>query len=153
MRRRFMRAILVFAVLLAAAQLVRPERSNPPIDARRTIQAHSGTASGLGAILERSCNECHSDATVWPWYSKVAPLSWLMARAVAEGRATVNFSEWADYSPTQLASSCEAVSKGRMPGAWTLVRPDARLSVQDVETICAAARQAEARAADVGSQP
>jgi hypothetical protein len=60
-------------------------------------------------------------------------------------------------SPTEqrtlLASSCQAVTKGKMPGVWTLVRPDARLSNQDVETICAAARQVRAIAADVVRQP
>lgn len=154
--RRFKRAAVVCVVLLAAVQLVRPARSNPPIDPTRTIQAHAATASGLGAILERSCNECHSNATVWPWYSKVAPLSWLMSRAVAEGRAAVNFSDWGGYSLTEqrtlLASSCQAASKGKMPGAWTLVHPDARLSSHDIETICAAARQADARAGDIARQ-
>jgi hypothetical protein len=76
-----------------------------------------------------------------------------MARGVAEGRKAVNFSEWGAYSPNQqrtlLAASCDDVSTGRMPGPWTLLHPEARLSPQDIETICAAARQADTRAAGV----
>jgi Haem-binding domain len=152
MRRRLKQAAVVFVVVFAAAQLVRPERRNPPTDASRTIQAHLGTASGLAAVLDRACSDCHSNNTVWPWYAHIAPLSWLMARAVAEGRNAVNFSEWAGYPPeaqrTLLSASCQDVSSGKMPGPYTLLHPEMRLSAQDIETICAASRQAEANAAD-----
>ncbi len=104
-----------------------------------------GTASGLVPILDRACRDCHSNGTVWPWYTQVAPLSWLMARGIAEGRKAVNFSEWGSYSSnrqrTLLAESCSDVSAGKMPGLWTLLQPEARLSPRDIETICAAARQ------------
>ncbi len=146
MTRRLIQVAVVFLVVLAAAQLVRPDRANPPIDPTRTIQAHIGTASGLAGIVDRSCRDCHSNATVWPWYTQVAPLSWLMARGVDEGRKAVNFSEWGSYSPSQqrtlLSASCDDVSAGRMPGPWTLLHPEAKLSARDVEAFCAAARSA-----------
>ena len=153
MNRRLKQAAVVFVVVFASAQLVRPDRANPPTDVSRTIQAHVGTTNGLVAILDRACSDCHSNATVWPWYTHVAPLSWLMASAVAEGRDAVNFSEWGTYSPDQqrtlLAASCDDASTGRMPGPWTLLHREARLSPQDVETICTASRQADARGAGV----
>ena len=151
MSRRLKQAAIVIVALFAAAQLVRPERTNPTTDVSRTIQAHMPTGSGLVAVLARSCRDCHSNGTVWPWYTQVAPLSWLMAQAVREGRNAVNFSEWARYQPAQqrllLALSCEDATNGKMPGAYTLLRPETRLSPRDVETICAAARQADTRAA------
>jgi hypothetical protein len=157
MSRRLKQAAVVLVVVFAVAQLIRPDRTNPPTDVSRTIQAHVGTASGLAAVLDRSCRDCHSNNTVWPSYAQVAPLSWLMARGVAEGRKAVNFSEWGGYSPvaqrTLLSASCEDVSSGRMPGPYTLVRPETTLSPQDVETICTAARQAEANAADGRRRP
>ena len=104
MSRRLKQAAVVFVVVFAAAQLVRPERTNPPTDVNRTIQAHVGTASGLAAVLDRACRDCHTNATVWPGYTQVAPLSWLMAYGVTEGRKTVNFSEWAAYTPEQQRS-------------------------------------------------
>ena len=152
MRGRLKQAAVVFIIVFAAAQLVRPERANPPTDARRTIQAHVGAANGVVAVLDRACGDCHSNATVWPWYTQVAPVSWLMAQAVTEGRKAVNFSEWAAYSPdeqrTLLAASCGDATSGKMPGPYTLVRPETRLSAQDVETICEEARQAASNTAD-----
>lgn len=150
MSRRLKQAALVFVVVLAASQLVRPDQTNPPTDPGRTIHAQVGTASGLTAVLDRSCGDCHSNNTVWPSYAQVAPLSWLMARGVTEGRKAVNFSEWSGYSPaaqrTLLSASCDDASSGKMPGAYTLVRPETKLSARDVETICAAARQVETHA-------
>ena len=99
MNRRLKHAAIIFIVVLAAAQLVRPERANPATDASHTIQAEAGTASGLVAVLDRSCRDCHSNGTVWPWYTQIAPVSWLMAYGVTAGRKAVNFSEWTSYRP------------------------------------------------------
>ena len=157
MGRRLMQAAVVFAVLFAAAQFVRPERTNPPTDPGRTIRADA-IASGLVAVLDRACSDCHSNETVWARYTQIAPVSWLVASGVTQGRKAVNFSEWSGYSPQQqrdlLAASCQDAAAGRMPGRpYTLLRPEARLSVADVETICAAARRTEANAAtETGSQ-
>jgi hypothetical protein len=146
--KRLTKAAIVFIVVFAVAQLVRPERTNPPIDPSRTIQAYLENAE-LVAVLDRSCGDCHSNATEWRWYTHIAPVSWLMARGVAEGRAAVNFSEWGTYLTDQqralLALSCQDAQEGRMPGPYTLLRPETRLSVQDIETICAAALRAGAR--------
>ena len=152
MTRRLTQAAVVFIVLFAAAQLVRPDRTNPPTDPGRTIRAHVAETSQLPAVLDRACGECHSNNTAWPSYAQIAPLSWVLARAVAEGRNAVNYSEWGAYSPAQqralLAASCDDARSGKMPGgAWTLLHPEARLSNQDVETICAAARQVQTNTA------
>jgi hypothetical protein len=153
MSKRLKQAALVFVVVLAAAQLVRPGRANPPTDPSRTIQAQVGTASGLATVLDRSCGDCHSSATAWSsWYTQVAPLSWLMAHEVAAGREAVNFSDWAAYSPAQqqklLALSCDDAKNDKMPGPYTFFKPEARLSPEDVETICRTSRQTEAKATE-----
>ena len=140
---RLKKAAVVAVVVVALAQLVHPDYSNPPTDASRTIQAHLGTASGVGAILDRACGQCHSNATTWPWYTHIAPLSWLMASGVKAGRKAVNFSEWAGYPPQRqrelLVAACQDATSGKMPGsAYTLLYPETRLSQHDVETICAA---------------
>ena len=152
--RRLKQGAVVLVIVFAAAQLVRPERTNPPTDVSRTIQAHAGTTRELAGVLDRSCRDCHSNDTVWPWYTQIAPLSWLMARGVAEGRKAVNFSEWSTYPPdvqrTLLSVSCQDATSGKMPGPYTLVRPETKLSPRDIGTICEAARQAEANPADGG---
>ena len=140
MSRRLKLAFLALVAVFAAAQLIRPSRINPPIDASRTIQAVLGPGSGVAAVVDRSCRDCHSNGTEWRWYTQVAPLSWLMARSVAEGRQVVNFSEWASYPPDRqralLAASCQAASDGKMPGFYAAVRPETKLSAQDIKTIC-----------------
>ena len=150
MIRRLKQAAIVIVIAFAAAQLVRPERANPTTDVSRTIQTHMPARSALVAVLDRSCRDCHSNQTVWPGYTQVAPLSWLIAQAVKEGRNALNFSEWAGYQPAQqrllLALSCDDATSGKMPGPYTLLRPETRLSVRDIETICAATRHAEAKA-------
>jgi len=143
MNRRLKQVVVALVVLFAGAQFVRPERSSPPTDASRTIQAHAGM-SEVAAVLDRSCGDCHSNASVSSWYAEVAPLSWLMARSVTDGRKAVNFSEWegypADVQHALLSASCDDATTGKMPGPYTWFRPTTRLSPRDIETICAAAR-------------
>lgn len=146
MRRRLKQTAVAVLVVFAAAQFIRPDRANPPTDSSRTIQAQVGTANAMVVVLDRACGDCHSNRTVWPWYTEVAPVSWLMAYGVTEGRKAVNFSEWAAYPAEQqrqlLVASCQDASGGKMPGsAWTWLHPEARLTAQDIETICVAARQ------------
>ena len=145
-------AIIVgaFIVALAAAQLIRPDQTNPSTDPTRTIRAHMGNASPVVAVVDRACRDCHSNETRWPSYARVAPLSWLMAYGVKKGRSVVNFSEWGAYAPEQrqalLLASCEDTSNGKMPGSlYTFLNREARLSSQDIEEICAAARQTPLR--------
>ncbi len=144
MSNRLKLAFLALVAVFAAAQLIRPGRTNPGVEASHTIQAVLGPRSGVGAVVERSCRDCHSNATEWRWYTQIAPVSWLMARGVAEGRRVVNFSEWASYPPDRqralLAASCQAVSDGKMPGFYAAVRPETKLSAADIKTICDAAQ-------------
>jgi hypothetical protein len=144
--------VVVLIVVLAAAQLVRPDRTNPKIDFANTLQGHTATSNGLVAVVDRSCGDCHSNATVWARYTNVAPLSWLITLGVTEGRKALNFSEWAAYSPEKrqelLKASCRDAEKGTMPmNIYLKVRPEARLSAQDIETICAASRSGQRSAA------
>lgn len=142
MIRRLIRVVVVLVAVFAAAQLVRPERANPTTEPSRTIAAHPGTPGELVAVLDRACNDCHSNNTIWPWYTEIAPASWLMAYTVAEGRKAVNFSDWAAYEPTRqhtlLVESCQDASTGKMPGPYTVLHPEMRLSAGDIATICAA---------------
>jgi Haem-binding domain len=72
----------------------------PPEDAARMIYARELTPVNVQSTLNRPCNDCHSSRTVWPWYSHIAPVSWMLASHVNEGRADLNFSEWAAYVRT-----------------------------------------------------
>jgi hypothetical protein len=93
----------------------------------------------VGRILDRSCQDCHSSHTTWPWYSHVAPVSWIVAKHVSEGREMLNFSAWADkpHSADERMVICDAVSDHRMPlPSYTLIHRNAKLSKRDVKLIC-----------------
>ena len=148
MVRWFKYLLLVGVVLLAAAQLVRPARTNPPIDSTQTLQAHTPEGGSTVSVINRACRDCHSNETSWPWYSNVAPVSWLIVHDVEEGRRAVNFSAWGAYPPDHrsklLKDACKEVSEGEMPmSAYTFLHPEARLSAADVRAICGPAHVAK----------
>jgi hypothetical protein len=146
----------VVVVFLAAGQLVRPARTNPPTDPNRTLQAHPGVPGELISVMNRSCGDCHSNTTEWSRYSNVAPMSWIAVYAVNSGRKVMNMSDWASYSADDqrelLFQSCKAATEVKMPGGiYTRIRPEATLSQQDINTICAASRAADASASKTAS--
>lgn len=87
------------------------------------------------ALAVRACYDCHSNATAWPWYTNVAPLSWLAQRDVDEGRATLNFSDMS-ATPRGARESGEQVQEGEMPPLqYVLLHPSARLSRGDQQAL------------------
>ncbi|MCC7007287.1 MAG: heme-binding domain-containing protein [Acidobacteria bacterium] len=141
--------VLVIAVLLVAAQAIRPARTNPPTDPSRTLAAVAQVPPDVKAILDRSCRDCHSHDTVWPWYSQVAPFSWVLVSHVNEGREHLALSDWAAYdrprATKKLQEMCEQVRAGDMPmSSYVLLHRDAALSDADVQALCAWTEQARA---------
>lgn len=135
------RSFLALIIFLAASQLVQLNRTNPPIDPKREINASLAVDPAVAGMLDRACDDCHSNRTAWPWYSKVAPASWLVVYDVNKGRRKLNFSEWATYSPQEnqkhLENICKQVSSGDMPEFQYLpFHPRARLTEKDVQAIC-----------------
>jgi hypothetical protein len=126
----------VLVGLLVAAQLVPIRHDNPPAGAGPAMPAP------VAAIIKRSCSDCHTNETIWPWYSHVAPVSWLVARDTTQGRRHLNFSEWSSYRPDQqrklMKDIVEQVQGGDMP-LWFYVplHRAARLSPDDVKTLTA----------------
>lgn len=132
---------LVVLGVFALIQLFRPSTSNPPVYPNQEITAHLAMDPGTRSILDRSCYDCHSNQTVWPWYSYVAPVSWLVVSDVNDGRRRMNFSQWGAYPrPTTaklLDEICRKVQNGGMPPLQYLpMHLHARLSRQDRQQIC-----------------
>ena len=126
--------LLVLTLVLFGIQLVPVPRENPPVTAE--IQAPDQVRSRL----ESSCYDCHSNQTVWPWYSHVAPVSWLVYRDVRKARDELNFSLWDEYTDRRrdhkLEEIEEKVSEGEMPlKIYLPLHPDARLSDADRQTL------------------
>jgi Haem-binding domain len=112
-------------------------------------------AAHVSGILTRACQDCHSNQTVWPWYSQIAPVSWLIVHDVNEGRGELNFSEWGRYTARRqdrkLKEICEQVERGKMPmPIYTFMHPQTKLTASDRKATCewtAAARKNLAAAA------
>jgi len=104
---------ILFVVLAVAAvgiQFARPDRTSPPVDPTRTIEAAMAIPADVKPILVRSCYDCHSHQTRWPWYSRVAPVSWLIANDVTEGREALNFSTWRGYPPDRASRKLDEIA-------------------------------------------
>jgi hypothetical protein len=134
------RLILVLVGVLVVIQVVVPARTNPPTDPAMTLAAARPDSAAAVAVMNRSCHDCHSNDTTWPWYSRVAPVSWLVAHDVNEGRGELNLSEFGTYPPKKQQhklEACQQVRDGEMPMAsYVLIHPDAKLRAGDVELIC-----------------
>lgn len=141
MKKWVWRSLLFLIVLAGLIQFARPERTNPSSDPAQHIKAVMPVHPEVAAALNRSCNDCHSNNTVWPWYSNVAPVSWLVANDVNEGREELNFSSWAAYDGGKqqklLGEICKEVRSGEMPNAqYLLIHPKARLTASEQTAIC-----------------
>ena len=123
--------ILFVLLLLAfvAIQFVPVVRSNPP------VEDDIRTPKEVDAILRRSCYDCHSNETRWPWYSYVAPVSWLVAKDVEEGREDLNFSRWSQ-GEQEVDEILEEVQKGKMPmKIYLTTHPGAKMGAEDVAVL------------------
>jgi len=141
MTKKFVWLAAIALLVTTAIGLTSAETADANAPRPDGIPAHRSMPADVRAVLQRSCADCHSNATRWPWYSKLPPASWLMARHVAAGREKLNFSEWSDggtLSPNQVQEICDAVEGGEMPPAsYTLVHWSAALSTDDKRALCA----------------
>ena len=148
-RRWWQRTLLINAgiVLLVAAaiQLFPALPDNPPV-----VREPVWDSPKTRALTVQACYDCHSNETQWPWYSRIAPVSWLLAYDVVEGREDLNFSEWdrhavsdidpdEPFAPKTLVERIEdEIRSGRMPpDLYQLNHPAARLSDAEREALIA----------------
>ena len=133
--------VIGLLVIFLGMQLYRPARTNPAIDQSQTIEAHTQMTPEVAAVIDRSCRDCHSNKTDWPWYSNVMPVSWWLTDHVNHGRNDLNMSEWGrlprDRQERKLRQMCDEVTDGMMPiPSYLPMHPSARLSDQDKKTLC-----------------
>jgi hypothetical protein len=140
--KRVLRYVLIaLGVVFVAIQFVPVKRSNPPVtglvDAPEEVMT----------TLRRSCWDCHSNETDWPWYAYVAPMSLRVTQHVGMGREHVNFTEWDSYDAEELDDAYEEIAKeiekGGMPlSDYLLVHRDAKLTKSDRERLVSWAESA-----------
>lgn len=130
--RRLKKVLVIAAVALVAAfaviQLVPYGRAH---DNPRVVAEPAWDQQATRALAVRACFDCHSNETRWPWYSDVAPMSWLVQNHVDEGRRELNFSEW-NRAQEEADEAADVVREGEMPPrSYTLLHPEARLTVAE----------------------
>lgn len=139
----FPKVMMGLGAVVVLAQLARPSMENPPVtgDIQAPAEVHG--------VLKRSCYDCHSNATKWPWYAQVVPVSWVVAHDVNDGRKHLNFSEWENYEPgrklKKLKEIAEEVEEGEMPmEIYVSLHGDAKLSEAEKKSIVEWAERAGA---------
>jgi hypothetical protein len=133
--------VIVGACCFVALQFFGSAKTNPSTDVSQSVEVRLQVTPQVSAILDRSCSDCHSNKTRWPWYSNVAPVSWLVIDDVDEGRRNLNFSDWGRMNRREeegkLKQICEEVKAGAMPlSSYTPMHPGSKLSQQDVQILC-----------------
>jgi len=147
MRSTWIKALAIAAGAFLCMQLIPVGRSNPP------VTGEIDAPEEVMAILERSCYDCHSNETEWPWYSRVAPVSWMVSSDVSLGRKMLNFSEW-DSTPVLIKEAlitgiADEVEKGDMPRPMYLwLHPDAALTEEQIRILTDWAETMEKRHED-----
>lgn len=132
MKNRAMKGLAGLAVLFVAIQIIPYGRnhSNP-----RIRQEPKWDRLETRLMARHACMDCHSNQTLWPWYSSIAPISWLIQRDVDEGRRELNFSEW-DRPQKEAAGAARLIRSGEMPPrSYLLAHPEARLQPADTEAL------------------
>ncbi|MGH9494157.1 MAG: heme-binding domain-containing protein [Candidatus Sulfotelmatobacter sp.] len=133
--------LIATAIVLIAIQFFPVDRTNPPVDPAKSFYATENVPQKLQNVFRRSCSDCHSNQTNWPWYTHVAPVSWLVAHDVHEGRRKLNFSQWGDYPAKKrdhkTEEICNNILDSEMPDSkYTLIHRNARLTEDEREAIC-----------------
>lgn len=141
---------IVLAVGFIVIQFIRPDFTNPPIVEAETLEAATQIPENVQSILNRSCKDCHSNKTVYPWYSKIQPSAWFLAGHIEQGREELNFSVWNTYKASRkekkLEDICEEVKAKAMPlPSYLWIHWDAKLSDEDIKTLCDWTEQEKAK--------
>ena len=126
--RRFLFGAALCAALFLAIQFVPVDRENPPVEADVMASAQ------VKVILRRSCYDCHSNETRWPWYSRIAPVSWWVVKHVEKGRADLNFSHWPLFDTEAKGHFMRDIEKQLVDGTMPLasyVRGHAEAGLSD----------------------
>ncbi len=130
MKRKIALFLAASIAALGLLQFTNPVRTNPP--AARDLLTVAPLSPAIAAVLRAACYDCHSHETQWPWYSRVAPSSWLVVADVREGREHLNFSDWPS-APERAAKKFDRISevldyREMPPKKYTLLHPEAQIS-------------------------
>lgn len=134
-------ALLLFVAALVVIQFFRIDKTNPQVDEANRLEAALAVPADVSMILSRSCADCHSNNTSYPWYSNIQPAAWFLKDHIDHGRRELNVSEFNTYSPKKkkhkLEEICKYVRSGEMPlPSYLWIHRDAALSDSERNALC-----------------
>ncbi len=133
MKQFFKRFFLLLLAAFIIIQFFRPAKNVSAALSVNDITTKYTVPQNVQAILKTSCYDCHSNNTVYPWYSNIQPVAWWLADHIKEGKKELNFSEFASYRISRqyrkLEEINEEVKDNKMPlESYTLIHGDAKLN-------------------------
>lgn len=142
--------VLLIVAAMIVLQFFRIDKVNPPVVKAETLEASVAIPPEISLIIGRSCNDCHSNQTIYPWYSNVQPISWLLKNDIDDGRQKLNFSVWNTYTQQRrskkLEQMCELLESKEMPlPSYLWIHRDSILSENDSKALCDWAKQEKGR--------
>lgn len=151
-------SVLVIVLAFVLAQFIRPDFSNPPVVQSETLAASTEVPADVQQVLSRSCSDCHSNETRYPWYSKVSPFNWFLADHIKDARREMNFSVWNTYAPKKkvkkLEELCEQVEQAEMPlPSYLWIHREAVLAEGDAALLCNWSKLESARVKSAAGLP
>ncbi|NOR86239.1 MAG: cytochrome C [Bacteroidales bacterium] len=148
---KFLRILFILLIaIFVLAQFVPIDKTNPEFEASNDLIVMENPPEDIAQMLRAACYDCHSNETVWPWYSNVAPISIIVEKHVVEGRDNLNFSFWGEFDQEDkdyvIEEIIEEIEEGDMPfPGYDLAHSDAKLSAEQQEKLFAWLRSLQSR--------
>jgi hypothetical protein len=138
----FTKILIALAILFVIIQLFRIDKNNPETDPSKDFLTVTNPPAEVAAILNNACYDCHSNSTVYPWYTNISPVSWWIKNHVNEGREELNFSVWDTYPSRKkdhkMEEAVEMVEEKEMPlESYTWTHGNSNLSPEQREKLTA----------------
>ena len=127
---------LILLIIFILIQFHRPGKTNPIVEGK-SLQL----PENISSVVKRACYDCHSNETIWPWYTNISPISIYIVNHVNNGRKEVNFSEWQNYKLKRklrkLKEIGDQLREGEMPlESYLKIHDEAKLSAEEIKMIC-----------------
>jgi hypothetical protein len=132
--------LIIIAIALIVIQFFQPEKNQAPVNENEIVY-HVKIPPLVKKKLVASCYDCHSNNTRYPWYGRIAPVSWLLDDHIRVGKENLNFSEWGAYSKRKqiglLDEICEVTADRSMPlKGYVKMHKEAIIQEHDIRDIC-----------------
>lgn len=132
--------VLVLIIAFVIIQFFRIDKTNPPVDKKMDFLVMKSTPENVSSIIKSACYDCHSNETIYPWYTNVQPFAWFVKNHIDEGRAELNFSTFGTYDlvkqARKLKKAAREVQEGEMPlSSYTIIHQNAKLTQEQIKTL------------------